>query len=182
MRAAVVMSICFLLSAAAPAFADDVLPSRDLELPLALPVTPPLLNFDLIDLQVAEFNRQHPVLDQEPHSMFDIKTHVGGAAGWDNGNPHASIGLYLTIAEWGRWNFGVPAAALGFGRYREYDSRQGQAVLKDGLTVIVSMASVHYRVGYIKSFGLHWYINLEQIYDMRNNMSGSQFGLSFSRK
>jgi hypothetical protein len=174
--------MCLSLSAAVPAFADEVLPSRILDLPLAQAVTPPLLNFDLIDLQTAEREQQHPVLDKDPHSMFDVKTHVGGAAGWDNGNPHASIGLYLTIAEWGRWNFGVPAAALGFGRYREYDSRLGQAVMKDGLTVIVSLASVHYRVGYIRSFGLHWYINLEQIYDMRNNMSGSQFGLSFSKK
>src|SRR5262245_17635196 len=177
-----VVSMFVALCAAVPAFAQEPLPAKPLELPLAMDVTPPLLNFDLIDLQVAEQERAHPILDADPHSMFVIKTHVGGAAGWDNGNPHASIGLYLTIAEWGRWNFGVPAAELGFGRYREYDHRIGQAVQKDGLTVIVSMASVHYRVGYIKSFGLHWYINLEQIYDMRNNMSGSQFGLSFSKK
>ena len=171
-----------LLLAAAPAFASDVLPSRDLELPMAMAVTPPLLNFDLIDLQIEDQSRQNPVHDTDPHSRFEIKRHVGGAAGWDNGNPHGSIGLYMTVAEWGRWNFGVPSAALGFGRYRVYDQRLNRAVMKDGVSLIVSMASVHYKMNYIRTFGVNWYINLEQIYDLRTNMSGSQFGVSFSRK
>jgi hypothetical protein len=49
-------------------------------------------------------------------------------------------------------------------------------------TVFVSLASVHYRVGFVRAIGLNGYINLEQVYDLRHNMSGSQFGVSFSSK
>jgi len=179
---AVVVSLFVLGVAVLPAHAQDVLPSRTLELPLALVIPPPLVDFDLLDQQEEEFVQQHAVPDKDPHTIFAIKTHVGGAFGWDNGNPHGSIGLYLTVAEWGRWNFGVPAAALGFSRYHVFDRQVGRAVQKDEMTVMVSMASVHYRLGYIRSWGLNWYINLEQMYDMRTNMAGSQYGISFSRK
>lgn len=178
----VFVSTLFVLAVAAAAHAGDVLPSRTLDLPLALVIAPPLIDFDLLDRQQEEFAKEHQVPDTDPHSFFVVKTHIGGAAGWDNGNPHGSIGIYLTVAEWGRWNFGIPAAALGFSRYRQYDQRTGRAIQKDEMTVMLSMASVHYRLGYIKSWGLNWYINLEQMYDMRTNMAGSQYGITFSRK
>ena len=38
------------------------------------------------------------------------------------------------------------------------------------------------RVGYLRAWGLHAYINLEQVYDLHANQAGSQFGLSFSSK
>jgi hypothetical protein len=47
---------------------------------------------------------------------------------------------------------------------------------------MISLASVHYRVGYVHSLGSNLYINLEQVFDARHNLPGSQFGLSFSRK
>jgi hypothetical protein len=34
----------------------------------------------------------------------------------------------------------------------------------------------------VPSLGMNWYINLEQIFDMRQNMAGSQIGITFSRK
>jgi NAD(P)-dependent dehydrogenase (short-subunit alcohol dehydrogenase family) len=40
--------------------------------------------------------------------------------------------------------------------------------------------AVHYRGGYIRSIGKVWYFTLEQIYDSRANLTGSQFGFSFS--
>jgi hypothetical protein len=179
MRICVAMTILWLVAAGARA--DELLPSRALPFVPVFLVPAPPVDFDLVDRQAEQRERQHKIFDVVPHSLFEVKRHIGGAAGFDNGSPHASIGLYLTVAEWGRWNFGVPAAALGFDRYRTFDER-GQSVLKDGLTLIVSMASVHYRVGFLPPFGVNWYVNLEQVYDLRNNMAGSQFGLSFSRK
>jgi len=34
----------------------------------------------------------------------------------------------------------------------------------------------------VQSLGMNWYLNLEQIYDLRYNMTGSQFGISLSNK
>ncbi len=93
---------------------------------------------------------------------------------------HGSVGLYLTIAEVGRWNFGIPSVAFGLGRYPTYDRSDRQSSMKNQPTVFVSLASVHYRVGFVRSFGLNAYINMEQVYDVRHNLSGSQFGFSFS--
>jgi hypothetical protein len=47
---------------------------------------------------------------------------------------------------------------------------------------MVSITSAHYRVGYVRAWGLNAYLNLEQVFDIRENRIGSQFGLSFSRK
>jgi hypothetical protein len=49
-------------------------------------------------------------------------------------------------------------------------------------TVFISIASIHYRLGYLRSVGANWYLNLEQVYDLRYNLAGSQFGVSFSSK
>jgi hypothetical protein len=46
----------------------------------------------------------------------------------------------------------------------------------------VSLASAHYRVGYVRAWGVNWYVNVEQVFDMNANRGGSQIGLSFSTK
>ena len=63
-----------------------------------------------------------------------------------------------------------------------YDAKRKETIQKDQAALFISLASVHYRMSYVPSLGANWYINLEQIYDLRTNMSGSQFGVSFSRK
>jgi len=95
---------------------------------------------------------------------------------------HGSLGFYLTVAEWKRWNFGVMSPGLGFGRYTAYDPQRKQSLTKNESTLFISLVSMHYRMGYLRSLGVHWYINVEQIYDMRQNMPGSQVGVSFSTK
>ncbi len=161
----------------------DVLPSRTPDLPEAVvPVVEPE-NFDLIDLRAEE--RLKPVKvpgEIAPHSIFAMKRHYGFAAGYDNGILHGSVGMYITVIEWGRWNYGIPSPALGFGRYRKYDPVGHRVSMTDESTLFISLASVHYRVGYLRSIGMNWYINLEQIFDMRQNMAGSQVGITFSAK
>ena len=95
---------------------------------------------------------------------------------------HGSVGYYLTVAEWGRWNFGVPSLEIGMGRYPAIDRLSQRPIMKDQLTFIVSIASAHYRVGYVRAWGVNGYLNLEQVFDLHENRAGSQFGLSFSTK
>jgi hypothetical protein len=171
-----------LMSAAAPASADGLVPSRVLLLPPALVQNIDPVNFDLLDArdELREEASRHAEAD--PHTVFVVKRHIGASAGYDNTVIHGSVGLYLTVAEWGRWNFGVPSLGIGLGRYPIWDRAQKQAIRKSQATVFVSVASVHYRVSYLRSLGVNWYVNLEQVYDLRYNMSGSQFGISFSSK
>lgn len=171
-----------LLLPAAQAPADAPVPSRDLILPFVIVQNVDPVNFDLIDARDALREERETVRDVVTHSHFIVKRHIGGSLGYDNTVVHGSVGVYLTVAEWGRWNFGVPSLGLGWGRYPIYDRSSGQAVMKNQPTVFVSVASVHYRVSYVQSLGVNWYINLEQVYDMRYNMTGSQFGISFSTK
>jgi hypothetical protein len=172
----------FLLACAMPVLAEDYLPSRDLDLPLAIvPDTDPS-SFDLIDFREESRASAKSRTDVDPHSRFIVKQHVGLAGGWDGGVVHGSLGFYLTVAEWGRWNFGVPSMEIGVGRYPVYDAFTRKSFMKDELTFLVSVASVHYRAGYLRSWGVNCYINLEQVYDLHSNQAGSQFGLSFSRK
>jgi hypothetical protein len=172
-----------MLLSAAPAVADEVVPSRALELPqVALVQDVEPISFDLLEYRESVLEEKKNIQNEDPHSIFVIKRHLGVAAGYDNTVVHGSVGLYLTVAEWGRWNFGVPSVGFGWGRYPIYDRRQRQAMMKAEPTVFVSIASVHYRVSYLQSLGVNWYINLEQVYDLRYNMSGSQFGVSFSTK
>jgi hypothetical protein len=172
-----------LLASAAPAFADDCLPSRAIEVPLAsIPDHGPW-SFDLIDYRDAERRAAvAPVAEVAPHSFFIVKQHVGVAGGYENGIAHASVGYYITVAEWGRWNFGVPSVELGIGRYPTIDRLSQQTVMKDQMALFVSLTSAHYRVGYIQSWGLNCYLNLEQVFDVHQNRTASQFGLSFSTK
>jgi hypothetical protein len=167
-----------------PASSDpERLPARDLALPLVVVQAVEPLNFDLIDVRdVARLEALKARPDDDPHSIFVVKRHLGASAGYDNTIAHGSVGLYLTVAEWGRWNFGVPTIGVGAGRYRLYDRSLGQTLTKDQVTVFVSIASVHYRVSYLPSLGVTWYLNFEQVYDLRYSMPGSQFGVSFSSK
>jgi hypothetical protein len=167
------------MAAALAASPTVPLPSR--VLPTFLIVLPDTqgLNFDLYDVR-AELNLQvrHP--EVPPHTIFAVRRHIGLAAGYDNGVVHGSLGLYLTVAQIGRWNLGVPSPEIGFGRYSELDKRTKQTLMKTESTVLISLASVHYRGGHIRSIGKDWYFTLEQVYDSRSNVTGSQFGFSFS--
>jgi hypothetical protein len=171
-----------LLSPFAPASADDLLPSRDLSWPPAVVQNVEPLSFDLIDVRDDVREDARNIRNENPHTRFMVKRHVGASVGYDNTVLHGSIGLYLTVAEWGRWNFGVPSLGVGLGRYPIYNRAERQASTESQATVFVSVASVHYRVGYVRTLGVNWYLNLEQVYDLRYNMSGSQFGISFSSK
>ena len=177
------LTTVLLFASLTPASADEVLPVRTIA-PLVAELPPaPLLNFDLIDVRQDQRTAQLPAKsDVESHTHFITKHHIGIAAGYDNGTAHGSLGYYLTVAEWGRWNLGVPSIALGLGRYPTYDAKLNQSFMKEELGIFVSMASAHYRAGYISALGVHWYINLEQVFDVHASRVGSQLGVSFSRK
>lgn len=159
----------------------EPLPSHPLPIePFVIPANH-LVNFDLLDAR-AELSEPPARAEVQPRTLFGVKRHVGMGAGYDSGILHASVGLYLTIAELGRWNFGIPSPAVGFGRLREYDSQRKRAATKTQSTILISLVSIHYRGGYINSLGMNWYVNIEQVFDSRTNLTESQFGFSFSRK
>jgi hypothetical protein len=139
-------------------------------------------NFDLLDWREEQRKAALVIPDSPRHSVFGFKRHVGFAAGYDNSIMHGSVGLYLTVAEWGRWNFGVPSPEVGFGRYSVFDARRRVWTPTTDYTIIISLASVHYRVGHLQSWGMNWYVTAEQIFDVRANMPGSQVGISLSKK
>jgi hypothetical protein len=183
----VLLTMVCLLALTRPAFADDCLPSRDLAAPPLIVSGREPESFDLLDFRdeeraAARARRGAQRVDAEPHTIFIVKQHVGIAGGFDNGVGRGSVGFYLTVAEWGRWNFGVPSPEIGIGRYDVYDLATHIDQMKEQLTFLISVASVHYRLGYLRSWGLHAYLNLEQVYDVRSNEGASQFGLSFSSK
>jgi hypothetical protein len=175
-------TVC-LLASVTPGLADECLPSRDLALPFAIVTNREPESFDLIDFREAQraARRLQPT-DADPHTFFIVKEHLGIAGGFDNGIAHGSVGFYVTVAEWNRWNFGVPSPEVGIGRYPVFDPRSQQSLMKDQVTLLISLASAHYRVGYVRAWGLHAYINLEQVYDLHSSQAGSQIGLSFSSK
>jgi len=174
------LATVLLLASHSPVFADDTLPSRTLDLPFAIVADVPI-SFDLLDFR-EEKRLPPPTTDVPTHSIFAVKQHVGFAGGYDNGSAHASVGFYITVAEWGRWNFGVPSFEVGFGRYPAYDRVTNQYFMEDQMAFFVSLASAHFRAGHVKAWGLNWYVNLEQVFDMKANRAGSQFGISFSKK
>ena len=171
-----------LLSSAPMGSGDQPLPSHDPFAPLVVVQNVDPVSFDLIDVREEPREEARNVTNEDPHTIFVIKRHVGASVGYDNTVLHGSVGFYLTVAEWKRWNFGIPSIGIGLGRYPIYDRYAQQASMKSQATVFVSVASVHYRVGYLRSLGLNWYVNLEQVYDLRYNMAGSQFGISLSSK
>jgi hypothetical protein len=172
-----------LLASLTPGVADDHLPARPIEVPLAAIPDHGPWDFDLIDLRAEQrLAVRSPAVEGAPRTFFNLKHHLGVAGGYDNGIFHGSVGYYLTVAEWGRWNFGVPSPEIGVGRYTVIDHLTQRPVTKDSLTLVISLASAHYRLGYIRAWGLHGYLNVEQMFDTHENRAGSQFGLSFSTK
>jgi hypothetical protein len=171
-----------LLLSQAAASPDALLPSRDLSWPPAIVQSVEPQSFDLLDVREEVREEALNIKNENPHTVFVIKKHIGASVGYDNTVLHGSVGLYMTVAEWGRWNFGVPSLGLGIGRYPIYDRSERQHTRQSQATVFVSVASIHYRVGYLRTLGMNWYVNLEQVYDLRYNMSGSQFGISLSSK
>jgi len=177
------LTTVFLLASLTPALAEDRLPARPIDVPFAVVPDHGPWDFDLIDFREAEkLPPVPPPPEAEPHTFFNIKHHLGIAAGYDNGIAHGSVGYYLTVAEWGRWNFGVPSIEIGVGRYPVLDDRSRRSVMKEQVTMMVSLTSAHYRIGYVSAWGLHCYLNLEQVFDLHQNRMASQFGLSFSNK
>ena len=177
-------TVC-LLASLTSATAQERLAGRPLELPPAAVPDHGPWSFDLIDLREEErLARLHaaPRADLDPHTFFVVKQHLGVAGGYDNGVAHGSVGYYLTVAEWGRWNFGVPSIEIGMGRYSMIDRASQRPIMKEQLTFMVSITSAHYRVGYVRAWGANCYLNLEQVFDLHENRTGSQFGLSFSKK
>jgi hypothetical protein len=177
-------TVC-LLASLTPVLAQDRLPGRPIEVPPAVVPDHGPWSFDLIDFREEErLARAHagPRVDVDPHTFFNVKQHLGIAGGYDNGIAHGSVGYYLTVAEWGRWNFGVPSIEIGIGRYPMIDRDSQRSIMKDQLTFMVSITSAHYRVGYVRAWGVNCYLNLEQVFDLHENRTGSQFGLSFSTR
>jgi hypothetical protein len=175
-------TVCCLASLT-PALAGEPLASRPLDAPFAIVTNIEPSSFDLLDFREDQRKEGQPRhYDVDPHTFFVVKQHLGIAGGYDNGIAHGSVGYYLTVAEWGRWNFGVPSIEIGVGRYPVYDRGLNASFMKEQMTLLVSLASAHYRVGYLSAWGVHWYINVEQVFDLNANRAGSQIGLSFSTK
>ena len=175
-------TVC-LLASLTPVLAEDCLPDHPIDVPFAVVPDHGPWSFDLIDFRADQrLARAAPRTDVDPHTFFIVKHHLGIAGGYDNGILHGSVGYYLTVAEWGRWNFGVPSLEIGMGRYPAIDRPSQRPIMKDALTMLVSIASAHYRVGYLRAWGLNGYVNVEQVFDLHENRAGSQFGFSFSTK
>jgi hypothetical protein len=177
------LTTVLLFASLTPVFAEEPLPSRAIAPAFSVLPSPQAVSFDLIDVRQEQRIALVPTTpDVETHSHFITKHHLGVAAGYDNGTMHGTFGYYLTVAEWGRWNFGVPSIALGLGNYPTYNARLGQYIMQEQFGIFVSMASAHYRAGYIQAWGLHWYVNVEQVFDVHANRAGSQLGISLSKK
>ena len=111
----------FLLVSLTPARAAGLLAARPIDVPIAIVPDHGPWDFDLIDVRAEERLARatvKPIADVDPHTFFIVKQHVGIAGGYDNGIPHGSIGYYLTVAEWRRWNFGVRRSRSASGGIR----------------------------------------------------------------
>ncbi len=153
--------------------------SRVLELPVIVVPPPAPENFDLRDVR-ADLARVTPEEREDPRSIFRIRRHLGAAGGYDQGIVHGSVGLYITVAELGRWNLGVTSPLVGLSRYHRVDRLTRATYTKTEMTVLVSLVSVHYRGGYLDSLKKNWYVSFEQMFDPQANINGSQVGISFS--
>src|SRR6478672_9217611 len=103
------LTLAILLAPLSSARADESLPSRPVDLVLITLPGPQPVSFDLVDFRVETAAALRPVKsDNTPHTFFQVKQHIGIAGGYDNGSPHGSVGFYITVAEWKRWNLGVP--------------------------------------------------------------------------
>jgi hypothetical protein len=169
-----VMALAGSLGVAAPP-----LESRALKGPPFVIADTPTVNFDLYDLREEARLPAPTAAEDTPRTIFRIKKHLGIAGGYDRKVVHGSVGLYITVAEMGRWNLGIPSPGIGLSRYPMYDRYRG-AFAKTEMTVLISLASVHYRGGYLQSLRKNWYVNFEQVFDSRSNIGGSQVGISFA--
>jgi hypothetical protein len=177
------LTTVFLLASLTPVLAQDRLPARPIDVPLAVVPDHGPWSFDLIDFREEErAARLTPHVDVVPHTVFNIKHYLGVAGGYENGIAHGAIGYYVTVAEWGRWNFGIPSVEVGVGRYPVIDRLTQRPIMEEQVAVFLSLTSVHYRLGYVRAWGLHAYLNLEQVFDVHQSTTASQVGLSFSRK
>lgn len=174
---------------AAPASAT-ALPSR------AIATTPFVLDVDgLIEWSLADFDAMDAQADaarqaafaKSPEnaakSLWAIKHQWDiGWLGFNGGILNGTIlGTHLTVAEWGRWNFGTPGVGLGFIRHADYNRYTKQSVMKDDLTFLANI-SISYRLRQIKSLGYTAYLTFANTYDLRFSYPSSQIGFSFSRK
>src|SRR4051812_10772708 len=153
-------TVCLLVSLT-PALAQDRLPAQPIDVPAAIVPEHGPWSLDLIDFREEQrLERMHvvPHVDVSPHSFFVVKQHLGVAGGYDNGVAHGSIGYYVTVAEWGRWNFGIPSVEIGMGRYPGVDRLSQRAIMTDQMTFMISLTSAHYRVGYVKAWGVNCYL------------------------
>jgi hypothetical protein len=160
---------------------DAALPleSRALNGPPFVIADTPFVNFDIYDVRDQSRAPELPVSEETPRTIFRIKKHLGIGGGYDQKVVHGSIGLYITVAEMGRWNLGMTSPGIGLSRYPMKDRYRG-SYAKTEMTLLISLASVHYRGGYIQSLRKNWYLNFEQVFDSRSNMGGSQVGISFA--
>jgi hypothetical protein len=174
----------------APDEARAPLPSREIaRQPFVLDVADledwALADFDAIDAATEAARQAKWVKNVEnpAKSLWAIKQHWDiGWIGVNGGMLHGTIlGTHLTVAEWGRWNFGTPGAGIGFLRHATYNQYTKQTLTREDFTFIANI-SISYRLGYIKAFGYNAYLNFANTYDLRFNFPSSQIGLSFSRK
>jgi hypothetical protein len=159
--------------------AASPLESRALNGPPFVIADTPFVNFDIYDVREEARVPEVPADEETPHTVFRIKKHLGIGGGYDQKVVHGSVGLYITVAEMGRWNFGITSPGIGLSRYPRHDRTRG-SVTKTEMTLLISLASVHYRGGYIASLHKNWYLNFEQVFDSRSNIGGSQVGISFA--
>lgn len=172
MWSAIALALAWSLSDSTP-----LLESRPLDVP---PIVVPdnAVNFDLYDVRHEE--PALPSNETPERSIFKIRHYVGFGAGYDRRVLHGSVGFYITVAELGRWNLGVTSPAIGLSRYPRYDRTLEKTVAKTETTILVSLASVHFRGGYLRSWNKYWFVNFEQVFDAVSNIQGSQIGISFS--
>jgi hypothetical protein len=176
-----VVAALLLSMALAPASAITPLPSRELPVAYVELAEAPLENFDIFDVRF-EMRQPPQYVEVAPHSIFVLRPHIGIAAGYDQGIIHGSLGFYLTVAEVGRWSFAAPSPGIGFGRYQVYNAHTQQSLTEVQSTILVSLASVHFRGGYLRSINKNWYVTFEQVFDARANINGSQMGISFANR
>ncbi len=191
MRWIIAAAVCvFTAHLAAQTSSAPVLPSR------SIPIAPFSISVDdLIDWSLADFDAMdaraeaarkaawtgHP--ENPAKSLWAIKHQWDiGWLGFNGGVLNGTIiGTHLTVAEWGRWNFGTPGVALGFLRHAKFNEYTGQSVMVDDLTFLANI-SISYRLGHLQTFGYTAYLTFANTYDLRFNYPSSQIGFSFSRK
>jgi hypothetical protein len=161
---------------------DDVLPS------IPIPFTPfvitgtDLVNFDILDVRAENAKHISNQDENSAHSLWTPKQQWDvGWLGVNGSTLHGTIlGTHMTVAEWGRWNFGTPGVGLGFIRHSVYDPGTKRALPREDLTCIINV-SVSYRLRYVRTLSRYAYLSFANTYDLRYNFPSSQFGLSFSR-